>query len=462
MNDERNFINTNDRYFNASSYLEKSIDYLKKSQTNQSNDDLMLAIKQVAKEMAEAVKTSQKQVTKEDTKSINQVEQNKEEKEYDAVEYDKDDVNNSYYAPIYSEYQQTKTFYEREIEAHNALQHKLEIIRNKKKLDEVKDLKSKPTLSKNTQKIIQNKLKKERPIYQRVEEVLVQKEENLYELKRAAYDEEVEEQLEHVSRWNVGHVDDDKFGNFLKTQSHWQQYKQEKLEYLKGEYSRFEEQEQKSYYKPTINKASEAIALNKNRKLRDKTVHERLHNQHEEKLLKKEKLAHQDKPSFTPVINKKIPKYLAQGKRDLTPVAVRKGKIHLNRSTVQTTNNSADYADKGYIETPNENLISIYGHALEQSDIDSHPVTAYLRNMAKEAEQKKTEVIKETECSQYSWTKELISVGQENKASKATSSKSLKSLYKLNTSSATSWNKNIENILNCTPKFSGVVKNIMK
>jgi hypothetical protein len=304
-----------------------------KAQQYKENEDLMSAIKQVAKEMAEAVKMSQHQSQKEAEIAKEIEEKNKAKKQLmdadsdhpepkgEKVVFKKNSIGGERYSFNYfnddydqdgyiqssnTSRQQTKTYYEREIDAHNNLQHRLELIRNKKIQDELKMCKKKPELSATTKKIIESKLKNEKPIYQRTDEVLRHKELRLQFLKSVFQEIDHMQEEELKSPWNTnGNFDQMKFQQFLSDQMLWQKNKEEKLAYIKDEISKLEEIASKTLYKPAINKQSSEIAKTKQKMTQ---VHERLHQGGEEKHLNRKKLIEDFKPKFQPTINKYVPR----------------------------------------------------------------------------------------------------------------------------------------------------------
>lgn len=207
-----------------------------------------------------------------------------------------------------------KTFYDREIDAHNNLQHRLELMRNKKIAEEMNKLNQKPQLSKVTQKIIKEKFSEEKPIYQRVNDVIKQRSEKMEMLKELYKQIEAMEENENMTRYNHSYASRDVIEKFIQDQFFWKKTKEEKLALLRWEFEQAEEEACKTLYKPEISKNSEILAKNKFNKARDQQVHDRLYNHHEELMSKKEKMKSRGIPSFTPVISKNVPKF---GKKEI-------------------------------------------------------------------------------------------------------------------------------------------------
>jgi hypothetical protein len=221
-----------------------------------------------------------------------------------------------------------KTFYEKEIDAHNNLQHKLELMRNKKIAEEMKKLNQKPQLSKATQKIIKEKFSEEKPIYQRVNDVIKQRSEKM-ELLRELYKQiEAMEENENMTRYNNSYASREVIEKFIQDQFFWQKTKEEKLALIRWEFEQAEEEACKTLHKPEISKNSEILAKNKFNKARDQQVHDRLYNHHEELISKKEKMQSRGIPTFTPVISKNVPKF---GKKEV-----------FNKSNINNGNNQGN------------------------------------------------------------------------------------------------------------------------
>jgi hypothetical protein len=278
------------------------------------NDDLLIAIKQVAKEMAEAVRTS--------TKKPDEDDEEEEEDNFAEGKINEEDLKEkSRIIPQYKQSNQRyheenleteiskKSFYEREVEAFNKLQQKLELQRNKKHIEEIKNLQHKPELSSATKKIIQDKLADKKPIHERLYEELDIKNRHHDKLKESAYELEKSKESKYISKYNVGVGDKNKIEKFISSQMEWKRNKERKLSEVKIEIEKIHREATKELFRPNILKASEKIAIEKNKKLKYKDVHSRLYNQHGENIRKREILQTKNAPSFKPNINKSIPKF---------------------------------------------------------------------------------------------------------------------------------------------------------
>jgi hypothetical protein len=302
-----------------------NIYYEGKSKNCKANkDDLMLAIKHVAKEMAEAVKNTKSQtidlqeVTEKDNQELscrdfknnisiskpleifeNKATQSDEDEDEELFEPKGHCVIKKYTLPKTNN-NIVKKFYNDGLDAKNIKENKLDIIRNKKQQNELKNLKAKPDVSENSRKIIKEKLANVKPIYKRIDEVLKTKEEEL-SLLNHFYNVIENEDLKELSKSRIlttGNAD--KFEQFYRDQIRWLKTKQNKLSYIQGEIARIESEIEKGYYKPVINKKSQAIVKFSSRT----NVHERLFNEHEQIEQKKALMVKRNVPNFKPDIVK--------------------------------------------------------------------------------------------------------------------------------------------------------------
>jgi hypothetical protein len=244
-----------------------------------------------------------------------------------------------------------KTFYEREVDAHNNLQHRLELMRNKKIAEEMKKLNQRPKMSQTTKKIIKEKFSEEKPIYQRVDDVIKQRTEKMELLKELYKQIETMEENENMTRYNNSFASKEVVEKFIQDQFFWQKTKEEKLAMLRWEFEQAEEEACKTLYKPEISKNSEILAKNKFNKAKDQQVHDRLYNHNEELISKKEKMQSRGIPSFTPIITKNVPKF---GKKEIVTkndLINKKNKIKTGENknlkiNQKAQNNNKEYYDK--------------------------------------------------------------------------------------------------------------------
>jgi hypothetical protein len=243
-----------------------------------------------------------------------------------------------------------KTFYEREVDAHNNLQHRLELMRNKKIAEEMKKLNQRPKMSQTTKKIIKEKFSEEKPIYQRVDDVIKQRTEKMELLKELYKQIETMEENENMTRYNNSFASKEVVEKFIQDQFFWQKTKEEKLAMLRWEFEQAEEEACKTLYKPEISKNSEILAKNKFNKVKDQQVHDRLYNHHEELISKKDKMQSRGIPSFTPVITKNVPKF---GKKEIVTkndLINKKNKIKSGENKNLKINQNAQNNNKEYYD----------------------------------------------------------------------------------------------------------------
>jgi hypothetical protein len=317
------------------------------------NGNLKQAIKQVAKEMAEAVKNS---ITKNCRIINNNSKLEENESNYSHVESivannskPSFDHNQTITAPlkasnyfgddIYNEERNTdyegenneefftkgrcvvkkfimpksnnnivQKFYNKGLDLNNLKEHKLELLRNKKRNEELKHLKAKPDISENSKRIIKDKLNNVKPIHQRVNEVIKTKEEKLSMLNYL-YNVIENEDMKELSKTRIStniQNEQDKydFNAFYNDQIQWLKTKQEKLIFIRSEIKKLEEEGEKKFYKPIINQQSRAIVAKSVNKRIESTTHNRLYKDNEVYTKKKEELRNKSKPSFTPQLAK--------------------------------------------------------------------------------------------------------------------------------------------------------------
>lgn len=289
-----------------------------------SNEDLMTAIKQVAKEMADAMRT--KSLDIEDNHDYNDIKDrtvmmNNDNDNDNNDDYDYNDNEIAYNEPkglkvirkVDISVSGSKNLYDKSIESSSIKKYRLELQRSKKLNDEMKQLKNKPDISHKSREIIKSKFSETKPIHLRVGEVLESKENELKKLWYY-YNILLNNDLKEINKAKQGVYDEEKFKDFVNNQLNWLSSKREKINYIKSEIDRLESEASKSLYKPQINKTSENIA--KSKKAFEMKVHDRLHNHAEEIKQKKELLASKNIPSFTPLIYKNKPKYINTKEKD--------------------------------------------------------------------------------------------------------------------------------------------------
>jgi hypothetical protein len=207
------------------------------------------------------------------------------------------------------------SIYEKNMELQFLQEQKMDEIRNKKRLQEINTLQLTPTLSKESRKIIIERFSKEKPLYKRYKEVIVEKENNLDKIKDNMQEKSMT--LKSTSRSSLKmnkskSYNADEFSNWVDTNNRWIEKKNAKNDIRKKEQAEKIEKEESFPYSPVINKKSEKMVSNI-RCISPNNLssnYEKLYNDH--KVMKKniEKKGLELLPSFTPKINKNIPNYI--------------------------------------------------------------------------------------------------------------------------------------------------------
>lgn len=466
--EESNVKKFNDRLTGLSNDLNSSNIKKVNSPNEDNNDDLMLAIKQVAKEMA-AVRMSmvknnksEDSFTESDKNNFNDFKLENEKYntkgETKVTKYGGRNIEDRYTNSTYTQSDfGDKSFYERKVEAQNIQQQKLQILRNKKEMEELNRLKEKPDISLISKKIINKKFKNERPLYLRAQEVVEKRNEKRCKIKGIYEEMELIEELDNKSRWNAGYLESSKFEEFLQTQNNWQMIKQSKIDLMKNEQYRQQQESEKEFYNPKINDTSKILACNKYDKDKDNNIHDRLYKEHEDRLIRKIENIKKNNFNFKPTINKKIPKFID---KDKVPIKSKsknlvKEKRNLNRSlgyvecnemsfnneTPTSIKTTIDYIDSSKVD----NLVHNYMIALAQSDNIKYPAADRVKEINKKARASSNIGHKSTnKTSKNNWNDELEKLTN-NPFINNKDENDMKSLYKLNIAKGGAWKHNEEN-----------------
>lgn len=205
-----------------------------------------------------------------------------------------------------------KTFYDRKKEELIRRQKKLEIIKNKKRIEEEKYYKSKPQITKQSQKILETKLIDKKPIYERTSEILNDKNQKIEKLKSMYSELKAIEEEESIGSFKApGQYDESKFLEWRKETEIREKRRNEKIGKIKQEIEYLETESIKNMHKPMIDKKSEKIAKSKmSSEDLNQSVYNKLYNLHGEKINKINQLSQKNIPTFTPSINTKLPQFL--------------------------------------------------------------------------------------------------------------------------------------------------------
>lgn len=267
---------------------------------------------------------------------------------------------NYYVANNYQDESNDNVFYTKEMNLYNNRQRKIEKQRELLLIKEQENYEP-WKIAKNSRKIIMEKLKNEKPLYERTLDVAEKKKREL-EFSVKVQEIKNENELKKMkTRWNNGKLNNESFDNFVEKQNLWKQNKANKVMFLKETYDEIEKKAiEETMFKPQIKHKSNSISKNINNG--NKKVHERLFEYNEELKNKKANLEKNNIPKFIPNINKKLPKYIKnkqKGKlRDLNNEEFNNlsGNYSFNQSNIRNYNNDemhindANNINKNYID----------------------------------------------------------------------------------------------------------------
>lgn len=225
----------------------------------------------------------------------------------DSEQYkESEEANNNNHTPCSNSHlKKYNSFYEKNMEEKIIRNQRLEELRNKKRLDELSEMKSSPGISENSKRFAFRKAMDDRPLHERYYDEVENKKLRLQYLKE--YLKEGEES--QIKPQRSKSFNEASFQDWVNINQTWEKKKVAKVDYLKKEIERENIDEDLSF-NPKINKISDFIANNK-KNLEDPNVsfYEKLHRKHEEKLKKIENKKVASIPSFTPQINR-YPSYI--------------------------------------------------------------------------------------------------------------------------------------------------------
>ena len=196
--------------------------------------------------------------------------------------------------------------------------------RKEKQQEEIKSMLGKPVVSKNSQKIIRDKLSNEKPIYERFHVIVNNKKQNLHTIKKEVKNEAEEKFIKEASKrlrkeFNPNQsvfYDPTRFDGWVKEKRDWVQKRKDKVSNLKQYYQNLENEDNELTFKPTINKMSEKLAEHKFKISTTMELSERLYNDYYTHMSKRQEMQTQYMPSFQPKVNNKLPKYLKDSRED--------------------------------------------------------------------------------------------------------------------------------------------------
>lgn len=201
-----------------------------------------------------------------------------------------------------------KTFYDRKVDELARKEKKLEVLRNKKRLEEKSNFTQKPKIDKTSQKLMEKK--QIRPIHERVEEVMENKnlklEKKKFEIKEKL---QFESEASKLTSQPNNNYDEKKFEDWIKVNKKWEEKKKYKIENMKVENERIETEVSKSLYHPNIDKYSKILVESK---VTNEPIYEKLYNKRDDKYTRVAQKIVENIPEFKPTVNKKLPKYLVK------------------------------------------------------------------------------------------------------------------------------------------------------
>ena len=263
---------------------------------------------------------------------------------------------------------ENKDIYTRNLIQKRHTQKILEIKRKEKLQKESEALKAKPEISKVSKRIIKEKLNNEKPLYERYQEVIGIQQQKLNTLKKIAdHNEATKTQKIKVKReFNPNKsvsYDPVKFDEWLNDEKRWVKKIEDKVIQMKQYYKDIENEDIEFTFIPSINKFSDKIC--KYRSL-EKCVLERLHNDHMNKMIKRNMMIDKSIPSFKPTLNNRIPCYIRTTPINNSLVIEESKILSLN---ILDLNNSLGLV----IEESNKNVIhsEIKGNLKHESELQS-------------------------------------------------------------------------------------------
>lgn len=195
-------------------------------------------------------------------------------------------------------------FYERQLEKEILKEKYINEKKEQQLKQELKEVKSKPTISKNSILLMKNK--NIIPIYKRMDQI----EGTLKEKTRQAQIEVLKENNKYQRRnkSQTNFITDDEFNRWLEMNKTWDKIRKAKLNYKKNELDEIRHQEEllnkeDETFNPKINKNTSSLLAHD--KTRNIEVSERLYKAHFKYKNKIEKKRQNSLPSFKPRINKK-------------------------------------------------------------------------------------------------------------------------------------------------------------
>lgn len=189
--------------------------------------------------------------------------------------------------------------YEKEMALKIKKEIKLEQLRQEKIKKELSEMKNKPTINKTSIKMSKNNI----PIYKRLNEINEHYKENINKIREEM---NFEKEMREIEKYDNIYKNNDKyneplnFNKWINKNNEWENQRKMKLELLKDEIEEFEGDDELKF-KPEINKNSERIVRSKG-----EDFSKRIFVSRDNKNSFVQKHLKDNKPTFTPKINKKF------------------------------------------------------------------------------------------------------------------------------------------------------------
>lgn len=191
-----------------------------------------------------------------------------------------------------------KSFYEKNMCKRMAVEKKIELLKNKKRIESLENLKG-PKIDSRSKKLASNRT----PLYQRYQQAVAEKTQNIETLRHnLMLQKEDDFGYKRSKSFNRSN-----FTQWLDNNKCWVQKTAAKVEYLKKTVIEDEAEDHELSFKPKIDSTSDALSKLKRQK--SCNVFDKLYHQRSEIESKIKKLKTTLKPSFTPKLNK-CPSYV--------------------------------------------------------------------------------------------------------------------------------------------------------
>ena len=352
------------------------------------------------------------------------------------------------------------SIYSRGIQNLSKLNNKIKNIKLQKLNEEMTILTSKIKKPINTEKIIKEKLKDTKPIYERIKEIVETKKNKIETLQKNVIQKQKKDEEER-KRQEVksNNFDEEKFSHWVETNHHWNDTKCSKIVRIKKAIKKNEEETLKSFHHPKIDKVSEDI-VNKSRDKSSDKVFERLYQTANFYKKRINKLKREQTPNFEPTLNRTFVKKYSPDKR------IEKLLLNFNNLTTSLINNTSltINIEKNYsARSPKiadlkgnlgiiKNLQDTYNSALKKYVTENDKQSNYRLPI------KNDKINKINHYNDWQDTIDSVNDGKKN------STNMYDDLYKINIRNSSAWDKNRENKVVFLPTYTNnsIVSNLIE